>query len=137
MRTRIAVVLAVLVVVGGLVALRRYRMRTGGEAGHAESAQGTGVDFRLSPMLAGFDAPDGGTACETSYNAYAAIDEAAKKTGMHVPWTTLPERSAFLARCAALPQQEQDCFQPRYAAHNHPVCDPILSKYEKHNPMWP
>ena len=59
-----------------------------------ERAGHRGGLLRLSPMLAGFDAPDGGTACETSYNAYAAIDEAAKKTGMHVPWTTLPERSA-------------------------------------------
>jgi hypothetical protein len=137
MGKRIAVTLAVLVVIAALILARRARVS--GQMAHGvqgESEKGTGVDFRLSPMIAGFDAPDGGTPCETAYNGFSAVDEGAKKSGMHVPWTTFPDRASFLARCGALPPQEQLCAQLRYAAQNHPVCDPIQKDYDKHNPLW-
>jgi hypothetical protein len=131
---RLAVVLAVVAVVAALLVARRWR--TGRAMVDSRSAQGTGVDYRLSPMNAAFEAPDGGTPCETAYNALHAIDEGSRGTGMSVPWTTFPDRPTFLARCMALQPQEQECMQPRYAAQNHPVCDPIQNKFEKNNPLW-
>jgi hypothetical protein len=135
MRTRLVAVFVILAAVGGLLYLRHRRLARP-SASEPGGAGNTGVDFRLSPMLAGFSAPDGGTPCETAYNALSATDDAARGTGMAVPWTRLPDRDTFLARCAALPPQEQECMQPRYAASHHPACDPILGKYEKDNPLW-
>jgi hypothetical protein len=138
MGKRLAVVLAVLGIAAALIVMRR--LRTGspsGPAGGHESVQGSGIDYRLSPLIAAFNAPDGGTPCETAYLAFSAVDEGAKKSGsMHVPWTTFPDKATFTARCEALPPQEQLCAQPRYMAQNHPVCDPIQKDYDKHSPFW-
>jgi hypothetical protein len=89
----------------------------------------------MTPVNAAYSAPDGGTPCETAYNAYVAIDDAAKQMGGSVPWTKLPDQPTFLARCAKLPAQEQECLQPRYHARHHDVCDPITKNYDKKNPV--
>jgi hypothetical protein len=136
MAKRFAFVVAALVLVVGLIVARRMRLGRAAHPAAGESEKGNGVDFRLSPLTAGMDAPDGGTPCETAFLALSATDQAAKKSGFHVPWTTLPDRATFLARCNALPVQEQLCAQPRYAAQNHPVCDPIQKDYDKRSPLW-
>ncbi len=135
MRKRLVAALVVIAVVAAILVLRWRRVHTLGTPSAAGGSP-AGVDHALSPFESAFDAPDGGTPCETAYNAYRALDERAKEIGKHPPWTAFPDRNTFLARCGALPPQEQQCYQPRYAAQNHPVCDPVFKKYLQHNPLW-
>ncbi len=135
MRKLIAGVLVVLATVGAILGLRWRRVHAAAGVS-AASTGAAGVDYALLPVSGAFDAPQGATACETAYNAVRAIDEASRARGSHTPWSSLPDRDTFLARCAALPPQEQQCYQPRYAAENHPTCDPIFKKYAKNNPLW-
>ena len=134
MRRRLAAVLVVLGIVLAVLGARWRRVHSVAPA--AQQGPGEGLDFALSPFAAGFDAPAGATPCETAYNALHAIDDKARSMGKTTPWSTLPDRESLLARCNALPPQEQQCYQPRYAAQNHPVCDPIFRKYKKNNPLW-
>jgi hypothetical protein len=132
---RVALALAALAIVALIVGARWRRVHgRGGVSVPATAAPG--VDYAMSPFAAAFDAPEGATPCETAYNAFHAIDDASRARNKSTPWSSLPERDTFLARCAALPPQEQQCYQPRYSAANHPICDPIIRKYEKNNPLW-
>jgi hypothetical protein len=128
-------VLIALALVGAILGARWRRLH--GAGGVVAASTGVaGADYAPLPVDAVFDAPLGATPCETAYNAVHAIDEAARAGNKATPWTSLPDRATFLARCAALPPDEQQCYQPRYAAENHPTCDPIFRKYAKNNPLW-
>jgi hypothetical protein len=137
MRKRIVGVLLVLLIVLALVGARWRRAHgQAAQAAASPASSAAGVDFALQPISGVFDAPQGATPCETAYNAVSAVDQASRARNRTTPWDVLPDRDTFLARCAALPPQEQQCYQPRYSAENHPTCDPIFKKYAKNNPLW-
>jgi len=125
----------VVAIVAAILGARWRRVHAAGGP-VASGAAPAGVDFAQKPVAAVFEAPEGATPCETAYNAVRAIDEASRARNNSTPWTSLPDRDTFIARCTALPVQEQQCYQPRYAAQNHPTCDPIFKKYAKNNPLW-
>jgi hypothetical protein len=129
-----AVLAAIVVLLGGgaiVFAFERQRAR------ERAGPQPEGVDYRMAPLAAAYDAPDGATPCETAYNAFRAMDDVAKQRGVGgVPWGTLPDRATFLARCDRLTPQEQECAQPRYQARHHKECDPIANRWENKNPLF-
>ena len=125
---------AVVVVVAAALAIvvwqRKRATRASGEVANKA------LDYRLSPVLSAYQAPEGSTPCETAYNACAALDRGAKERGGPTPWTALPDRATFLTRCAALPAQEQQCLQPRYAAEHHDPCEAAVRRIRKTNAVF-
>lgn len=125
--SRMRLGIAVLVVAAAVaVVLLRSRHA---QAPTTASPHGAGIDFRMAPLEAAMHAPDGSTPCESAYNSLAALDAKAREQGQRTPWKRLADRDAFLARCAELPAQDQQCLAARYQAHHHDVCDPILARY--------
>jgi hypothetical protein len=94
------------------------------------------IEHELAPLTAMMKAPDGATPCETAFNAFSAYDTTAKGQGASRPWVELPDRAGFLARCTTLSQSEQQCLQPRYQAHHHDVCDPLLEDIKKRDVLY-
>jgi hypothetical protein len=103
----------------------------------AHDSHAAGVDYRLAPLVEMGEAPEGATPCETVWNAYKAFDDSAKVQSAKTPYGVLPDKNTLMARCSALPEQEQKCLEPRYFAKNRPVCDPIAEKYKGANPLFP
>ena len=123
-RTRLVVAMLILGAMAALLVARRSRSRRA-----ISAADPHGIDYRLGPLAAAMHAPDGSTPCETAYNALAAIDDVARQRGQASPWKQLVDRATFLTRCAALPEQDQQCLGPRYQASHHDVCDRVTERY--------
>lgn len=83
----------------------------------------------VAPYRAALDAPAGATPCESSFNAFLALGEAAKKAQMDPPWKSFPAKDAYLAACAAVPVEAQECMIPKNQG-NRAKCDPILEKMQ-------
>lgn len=126
---------AVLVVVAAALAIVLWQRKRATRAGSGEIGN-KALDYHLAPVLSAYQAPEGSTPCETAYNACAALDRGAKERGGPTPWTVLPDRSTFLTRCAALPVQEQQCLQPRYAAEHHDPCEAAVRRIRKTNAVF-
>jgi hypothetical protein len=136
-RKRALAAAAVVVVAGGIVVYAFARRQPQGAASSgAAQGEAEGVNFRLAPVNAAYQASEGATPCETAYNAFRAMEDVAKGRGSSLPFGALPPKETFVARCAKLPEQEQLCFQPRYQAQHHDICDPVAKRYEKKNPMF-
>jgi hypothetical protein len=123
-------------VVVGLVAFVVMRERKTWKS-PAHDSHAAGVEYRLAPLVEMSEAPEGATPCETVWNAFKAFDDASKVQNGKTPYGVLPDKATLIARCQALPEQEQKCLEPRYFAKNHPICDPIAAKYKDTNPLFP
>jgi hypothetical protein len=125
--SRMRLGIAVLVVAAAIaVVLLRSRRA---QAPTTASAHADGIDYRMAPLEAALDAPEGSTPCESAYNSIKALDDASHKASQATPWKQLADRDTFLGRCAKLPAQDQQCLAARYQAHHHDVCDAILPRY--------
>ena len=125
-RKRLAAAAGMVLVAAAVTALLVARHKR--SPGAAPSEHAAGVDYEMTPLLAMYKAPEGGTPCETAYNAFRAFDDASKGTNRGAPWVSLPDQSTFLERCNVLPRQDQECLQPRYAAKHHDLCDPVQNR---------
>lgn len=131
-RGRIA---AVAVIVGAALAFVVWQHRR--TSGAADSEPGNkAIDYGLAPVLSAYQAAQGATPCETAYNACLALDLASRQRNAPTPWTTLPDRATFLQRCNALPSQDQQCLQPRYAAAHHDPCDARVRKLRQDDAVF-
>ena len=90
----------------------------GGPSEHANE-----MDQAMGAVVAQYEAPDGGTPCETAFLAFKAsqdyVDE--HHTKAVVLW--LAQRQDFLDKCASLPPVTQLCMGPRYLAAHRTECD--------------
>lgn len=132
--SRMRLGMAVLVVAAAIaVVLLRSRHA---QAPTTAGMHAAGIDFRMAPLRAAMNAPEGSTPCESAYNSLEALDEASRKQGQATPWKQLADRDTFLGRCGKLPAPDQQCLAARYQAHHHDVCDPILQRYGGDNPLF-
>ncbi len=93
---------------------------------HPKTPETQHLEDSMQPMHLMMNAPEGGTPCETAYNAYKAFDSAAgSMSGGGRTWGKLPDQATFVARCGKLSEKEQKCLAPRYWAHNHDECDAV------------
>jgi hypothetical protein len=136
---RKVVALGALLVAGAIIFVvvreRRGWKATGGDK-HAHSDHNAGVEHRLSALVEMAEAPEGATTCETVWNAYKVYDEVTTKNKQDQPHGPLPPRDVVIARCNALPEQEQKCLMPRYFTKNQAVCQPLADKYTETHPLY-
>jgi hypothetical protein len=85
------------------------------------------VDEKVAPLSAALAAPEGKTPCESAWNAFEALDSAAKKDRIPPPWTTFPAKDAFLGACGGLSADAQQCLIPKNQG-NRAKCDPVITK---------
>lgn len=128
-------IVAVVVIVGAALAFVIWQHRRTGGAASSEPGN-KAIDYNLAPVLSAYHAPEGATPCETAYNACEALDRASRQRGTPTPWTALPDRATFLQRCGALPPQDQQCLEPRYAAAHHDPCDARVHKLLQDNAVF-
>ncbi|MGZ3451483.1 MAG: hypothetical protein ACXVEF_17875 [Polyangiales bacterium] len=135
-RQRLAIGSTIMLAAIGLFVVRSRRGTHGGATPAAGGEYNTGgVEYKMTPITAGLKAPAGNTPCETAYNGLEAYDHATQEQG-GAPWGTLVSRDVFIARCAKLPELEQQCLQPRYPGDHPGVCDKILEKYDGKNALF-
>lgn len=87
------------------------------EVGHAVQ-----IDHAMAAILALEHAPEGGTPCESAYNAYKASKDVSDSQGVKAVVHFLAPRDEFLARCAELPAGAQACLVPRYLTRHRDEC---------------
>ncbi len=91
-----------------------------------ESSHGAAMDDAYASVLAMYDAPEGGTPCETAHNAFAAEADKARSLGRESHFAFLADRPAFLVGCQALAPEAQRCLAPRYQARHRAGCTEAL-----------
>ena len=94
------------------------RLASSGPSEHA-----TGIDQAMGAVLVQYDAPDGGTPCETAYIAFKLSQDYATEHQVKPVVMWLAPRQEFLDRCGALPPRRRLCLAPRYLLHHRDECD--------------
>lgn len=94
------------------------KAETASDASTAPSSTvGRPVDALNAAML---NAP-GATPCERRYGALVPLRDSLEKSGAHPK--PLPAKDAFLAECAKLPNDLQQCQDPAYVVKHGADCD--------------
>ncbi len=89
-------------------------------AGHAAE-----IDRSMGSILALYRAPEGGTLCETAYNAFEASRDYAARENTTAAVLRLAPRDEFLRRCDALPPASQRCMVPLYMTQHKDECQQV------------
>jgi len=114
------IIVAAIVLVAGGAAVAVFGAPKRREHPHpaGSSSHGSGIDHQMSAMLAMYHAPEGATSCESAYNAFKYSQDwaAEKDVAPVVEW--LAPRDEFLAKCAGLSPQVQQCMVPRYLSEH-------------------
>ena len=76
----------------------------------------------MGAILALYRAPDGGTLCETAYNAFQASRDYSTRENTTAAVLRLAPRDEFLRRCEALPPASQHCMVPLYMTQHKDEC---------------
>ncbi len=116
---------ATLVLVAGVavVVFGSARRRDSDHPAPATSSEhGSGIDHAMGAVVALYHAPDGGTPCETAYNAFKASQDLATQKNLTPVVLKLAPRDQFLATCGGLPPATQQCMVPLYLAEHRPEC---------------
>lgn len=127
MRVKLVLLAAVVVAAAGGAAAYVVRARSApthprpASSGPSEHAQG--MDEAMGAVLVPYDAPDGGTPCETAYLAFKASQDYAADHPVKQVITWLAPRQDFLDKCATLAPTTQLCLGPRYLVRHRDECD--------------
>ena len=90
------------------------------------SAHGEHMDDAYASVLAMYDAPEGGTPCETALNAFAAEASKARSLRRESHFAFVADRGEFIAGCEQLAAQAQRCLAPYYQARHRDDCAEAL-----------
>lgn len=89
----------------------------------SEDPHAAGIDRVMGAVVALYHAPDGGTPCETAYNAFkASLDLSTEKQLTPVVLKLAP-RDQFLATCGGLSPVTQQCMVPLYLVDHRSECE--------------
>jgi len=123
-------------VVAALTVALVVRQRTHAPARPPASDRTSAEGLRMHTALAGLNAAEGSTPCESVYNAYLAMQISAEQADSEMPWGPLPARDVVIARCNGLQEIEQRCLVPRYTARHHDECDSLAARFATDNPLF-
>ena len=103
------------------------------EAGNPGAAAQQGLQA-LGQMMAAAQEAEGGTPCETAYNASIAMLESLRKNmpaGQAPPSDDeIPTKEVFVERCSQLPPEAQQCLTMTYAMANQAECQALMNSPE-------
>jgi hypothetical protein len=135
MMRRLLILLPVVAcLVGGALYWRSVERR---RAAAAEAqAHRDQMNQEYAPLAAYMNAPPGNSPCESAYNGFHAFAAKAQEVGQALPWDSFPDEPTFLQRCNALPEQDQNCLDPRYQAKNLDACNETLHRLRKDNVLY-
>lgn len=101
-------------------------------AGQGASAATKGLQA-LGQVLAAAQNAEGGTPCETAYNASIAMIESMRKNlpaDRQPSEDDIPSKEDFVARCSQLPPEAQQCMTMAYAMAHQQECQAVMQSPE-------
>jgi len=121
-RTPILVAAGVVLLAGGASAFYLHHRGAKKSAPVHAKAETRGSHEVFPTVKAMLDAPAGKTPCESAFLAFTAEHERAKEMGRVSMFIRIAPRDEFLAGCAKLTPEQQQCLVPSYRMSHDAEC---------------